>query len=136
MTVEWTKILFSSADQPYVLASPSPAQRRHVVDGRTVGWVGHVARFITGAVERAAHAVYRRLCAEVKERFAAAKQAAKQAARDLEISKFIRHQLHAFGSGGSEEEGELRTVPLKARARAASTAEALFWPRRVLRGEV
>ncbi len=128
MTVEWTKILFSSASQPYVLASPSPAQRRHVVNGRAVGWVGHVARFISGAVERAAHAVYRRLCAEVEERFAAA----QQAARDLETSRFIRQHLASFGS----PDGRLRRVPLKARARAASTAEALFGPRRVLRGEV
>lgn len=131
MTVEWTQILFSSADQPYVLVTPSPAQQRHKVNGHTVGWVGHVARFITGAVERAAKKLYDRLCAEVEERF----EAAKRTARDLEIGKFVRRQLHAFGSDEGDE-GGLRTVDLAGRVRAASTAEALFGPRRILRGEV
>lgn len=128
MTVEWTAIRFSSADQPYVLAAPSPAQRRHVVNGRLVGWAGHVARFISGAVERAAHAVYKAMCAEVERQF----EAAKQAARDLRTSKFVRRHLAAFGS----DEGRLRTVDLAGRVRAASTAAALFGKRRVLRGEV
>lgn len=130
MIVEWTDIYFSSADQPYVFTAPSFAQRRHTVNGRIVGWAGHVARFISGAVERAAHAVYRAVCAEVERRF----EMAKQAARDLELAKFIRCQLYAFGSEESEE-GGLRTVPLADRARAASTAQAFFGPRRVLRGE-
>ena len=128
MIVEWTEIRFSTADQPYVLAAPSPAQRRHTVNGRTFGWAGYVARFISGVVERAAHAVYRALCAEVEQRF----EAAKQAARDLEVSKFVRRHLAGFGS----DEGRLRTVPLADRARAASTAEAFFGPGRVVRGEV
>ncbi len=128
MTVEWTKIRFSSADQPFVLIAPSPAQRRRTVNGRTVGWVGHVARFISGAVERTAKAAYARLCAKVEERFAAA----KRAARDLETSRFVRQHLASFGS----PDGRLGRGPLKPRARAASTAVALFGPRRVLRGEV
>ena len=128
MTVEWTQIQFSSAGQGYVLAAPSPAQRRHVVNGRTVGWAGHVARFISGAVERAAKAAYDRLCVEVEERFAAV----KRAARALETSRFVRQHLASFGS----PDGRLRRGPLKPRARAASTAAALFAPRRVLRGEV
>lgn len=127
MTVEWTEIRFSTADQPYVLTSPSPAQCRRTVNGRTFGWVGKVARFITGAAERAAHAVYRALCAEVERRF----EAAKKAARELGIAMFVRHHLHAFGS----DEGRLRTVPLAPRARAARTAGALFGKRRILRGE-
>jgi len=130
MTVEWTDIRFSSADQPYVLAAPSSAQRRRTVNGRTFGWVGKVARFITAKAERAARAVYRALCAEVERRF----EAAKQAARDLEIAKFVRHQLHAFGSDEGDE-GGLRIVPLAGRARAASTAEASFGDPRVLCGE-
>lgn len=80
--IEWTKIRFSSADQPYVLTAPSPAQRRHTVNGRTFGWVGKVARFITAKAERTARAAYRVLCAEVKRRF----KAAKKAARELEIA--------------------------------------------------
>lgn len=128
MTVEWTEIQFSSAGQGYVLAAPSPAQRRRTVNGRTFGWAGKVARFITGAVERAAKALYDRLCVEVEERFAAA----KQAARDFETSRFVRQHLASFGS----PDGRLRRGPLKARARAARTATALFGKRRVLRGEV
>ena len=128
MTVEWADILFSKFDQPYVLVAPSPAQRRHVVNGRVVGWAGHVARFISGAVERAAKALYDRLCAEIEELF----EAAKRAARELETSRFVRQHLASFGS----PDGRLRRGPLKARARAASTAEALFRPRRALRGEV
>ncbi len=131
MTVEWTEIKFSSADQPYVLTAPCPAQRRRTVNGRTFGWAGKVARFITGAAERAARVVYNALCARIETTFAAA----KKAARELEVAKFVRHQLHAFGSDEGDE-GGLRTVPFAARTRAASTAEALFGPRRLLRGEV
>lgn len=88
---------------------------------------GPVARFV----------VFKVVCA-VKAALKAARQAwealAASLIREEEVSRFVRHELHGFGS---DDEGRLRGVgrPLKARVEAAELALAFHGPRRVLRGE-
>lgn len=100
MTITWDGILFSKLDQPYVLAAPAPAQRRRTVHGRTFGWKV-VCRFISTAVERAAHAVAKAEAAAIELAFEMAKmlgETREKAARRVRAAAFCRAELKAFGS--------------------------------------
>lgn len=119
MTITWPMVKKSSNGRFYVLAPPSEDQGCFFNRSGRSAPLFRVCRFIAREV-----VVMARWFAEAAKRENEAMKA--RAAR-------IRQAFHLMDI---PDEGRLRTVPLAARDRAASTAVALFRPRRLLRGEV